>query len=195
MILCYLHLPTGIAEYPQCRISLRETESHANPMGHIPWLTKRSLLWLQFAGWVGQESPPKGNAMPMVTQRRETTRTADRTIVRNIHAPHAARRFCRTQLLAWRLPGLLDTVELCACEIASNAVQHGAGDSIEVRLILAGREFTVKIWDANGAQFPVMAVPDFMAESGRGLALVDNLSDRWGSYAVPTGKVVWCTCL
>lgn len=130
--------------------------------------------------------------MAMVTQGRETTRTADRTIVRNIHAPHAARRFCRTQLVAWHLPGLLDAVELCASEIVSNAVQHGAGDSIEVRLILTGREFTLKVWDANGAEFPVMAVPDPLTENGRGLALVDSLSEAWGAYPVrPAGKVVW----
>ncbi len=34
--------------------------------------------------------------------------------------------------------------------------------------------------------------PDYLAESGRGLHVIDALSDRWGS-TVPTdaGKVVW----
>jgi hypothetical protein len=33
--------------------------------------------------------------------------------------------------------------------------------------------------------------PDPAAVGGRGLLLVDHISDRWGSELVPGGKVVW----
>lgn len=37
-----------------------------------------------------------------------------------------------------------------------------------------------------------MSVTDSLEECGRGLALVDALSENWGSYwAESTGKVVW----
>lgn len=132
--------------------------------------------------------------MPVTAQRRGMTQAADRAIVRNVHAPYAARRFARTQLLAWRLPGLLDAAELVASEFASNALQHGAGLIIEVRLVFSGGKLTIKMWDANGADYPVMTAADPMEENGRGIALVAALSEAWGSYrAEPTGKVVWAT--
>lgn len=50
----------------------------------------------------------------------------------------------------------------------------------------------MKVWDANGADLPEAASADPWAESGRGLLLTEELSDRWGAYrARPTGKVVW----
>lgn len=132
--------------------------------------------------------------MPVTTQRREIAQAVDRTIVRNIHAPHAARGFVRTQLLEWHLPGLLDTGELVGSEFAANALQHGTGLFIEVRLAISGGEFTVKVWDANGADLPVLTAADPMAESGRGLALIAALAQDWGFYRAESGgKVVWAT--
>lgn len=127
-----------------------------------------------------------------VTTRLPETRTANRTLVRNIHAPFAARRFARTMMMAWRLPELSGPAELVTSELASNAFQHGAGVSIDVRLICCNGVVTVKIWDADSDHYPIMSCADPMEESGRGLVLVDALSLKWGSYrADPAGKVVW----
>jgi hypothetical protein len=38
---------------------------------------------------------------------------------------------------------------------------------------------------------PVVASPDPLAESGRGVPLMDALSDRWGTSPHGDGKVVW----
>lgn len=130
--------------------------------------------------------------MPVTIQRRETALAADRTISRNVHAPYAARRFARTQLLTWHLPDFMDVAELVVSELASNASQHGAGLAMKVRLVLSGGLLTINVWDADSANFPVMAVADPLEESGRGLALVDALSESWGSHpAKPSGKIVW----
>lgn len=132
--------------------------------------------------------------MPVTIQRRETAQAVDRTISRNIHAPYAARRFTRTQLLAWQRPDAIPAAELVVSELVSNAVQHGAGLAVQVRLVLSGGLLTASVWDANGAAFPVMTAADPLAESGRGLALVDELAETWGSRAaVPEGKVVWAS--
>ena len=132
--------------------------------------------------------------MPVTTRHRRTVQSADRTISRNIHAPYAARRFARTQLLAWNLPDQADVAELVVSELVSNAFRHGTGVAIGVRLVLSGGLLTVNVWDANGAAFPALAAMDSLAENGRGLALVDALSESWGSFpAKPDGKVVWST--
>ena len=45
-----------------------------------------------------------------------------------------------------------------------------------------------------GTTAPVVKVPDHLAESGRGLHIVDQLSDAWG-WTPPdrSGKTVWAT--
>lgn len=135
--------------------------------------------------------------MPVPTQRREITGTADRTIVRNIHAPFAARRFVRAQLRTWNLPGLIDSSELIADELAANAYRHGSGDFIGLRLELSRKRVTIKVWDANGSQMPALPDPaaTYLDEHGRGLLLTEALSAQWGAYRATTGgKVVWATC-
>lgn len=120
-----------------------------------------------------------------------------RDLVRNLHAPFAARRFVRAQLRTWRLPGLLDTAELVADELTANAVEHGAGHFITVRQELSGGAVTVKVWDANGDRMPTFPDPaaTYLDEHGRGLLLTEALSDQWGAYQSPSGgKVVWAVC-
>ena len=124
---------------------------------------------------------------------------ADRDFVRNVHAPYAARRFARAQLLAWGVPGLIDACEVVVSELATNAVEHGTGEFIGVRLERRrDGVITVKVWDANGAALPEAAAPaDVLSENGRGLLLTEALSEAWGSYRVrPAGKVIWAriTC-
>ncbi len=63
-----------------------------------------------------------------------------------------------------------------------------------VRLWLHGwqRRIAIQVWDANN-QLPAPQPADPGAESGRGLLLVESLSDAWGSYRPQgsSGKVVW----
>lgn len=129
---------------------------------------------------------------PPETDSRSGVAAVDRTIVRNVHAPYTARRFARTVLLAWGLPGLLDPAELIVSELAMNAYEHGAGPFVEVRLECCDGMVTIKVWDANGAKLPQMASADPLDESGRGLMITEALARRWGAYrAGPGGKVVF----
>jgi hypothetical protein len=50
----------------------------------------------------------------------------------------------------------------------------------------------IQVWDGND-RMPIRRQPDMEAPGGRGLQLVEVLSEGWGAY-VPegaTGKVVW----
>lgn len=64
--------------------------------------------------------------------------TASRTLVRNVHAPFAARRLTRMQLLSWGLPGLVDALEVIVDELTANAFEHGTGPFLSVRLERCG---------------------------------------------------------
>lgn len=121
--------------------------------------------------------------------------TASRTLVRNVHAPFAARRLTRTQLLSWGLPGLVDALEVIVDELTANAFEHGTGPFLSVRLERRGDTVTAQVWDECGTRLPEAAPADVTDEHGRGLLLVEALSDRWGTYrSTRGGKVTWATC-
>ena len=88
------------------------------------------------------------------------------------------------------LTDLQRQVELVTTELVANAVEHG---SPPLRIVLERRGDVLQLRVADGN--PVEPVhrnsrPD--ATSGRGIALVDHLSERWGVERTGDGKVVWC---
>ncbi|NAZ80891.1 ATP-binding protein [Kineococcus sp. R8] len=88
-----------------------------------------------------------------------------------------------------------DTVEsvlLLASEVVTNAVVHGDG-MVHVSLERLGST-TLRIEVADdGGGMPLIGAQREDAESGRGMAMVELLSSRWGTdLAVgPLGKMVW----
>src|SRR5690349_19237090 len=72
-------------------------------------------------------------------------------------------------------------LELLVCELVTNAVQHGEGD-IRMRLRIADGTATGEVVDSgHGFEREVRrSGPD--ALRGRGLAIVDALSSRWGVH-------------
>lgn len=117
----------------------------------------------------------------------------ERVYVRNIHAPHAVRRFVRAMLSEWGLELLMNDVELVASELATNAVQNAVGDTIAVRLEQDAGTVCVKVWD-DSPELPSIGAPDDADdERGRGLIITAAISERCGHYRVPNGKVVWAS--
>lgn len=79
-------------------------------------------------------------------------------------------------------------VALAAGELATNAAEH-ARTPFEVEVSVEG---CVRIAVSDGcADLPVVADVDTDAERGRGMALVELVSSRWGVDRTPTGKCVW----
>ncbi|KXK62002.1 ATP-binding protein [Micromonospora rosaria] len=89
----------------------------------------------------------------------------------------------------WNLPELVGPASLVLSELVGNVVRH-AGTSMQVTLTLRRPYLHVAVSDGSRlAARP--GRPDLRAEGGRGLLLVRELAQRWGSSPVPDGKVVW----
>lgn len=108
-----------------------------------------------------------------------------------------ARLHCRHLLWEWGLTDLTDNAELLVTELVSNAVtaSRSLGSALPVGLWLCSdkRQLLILVWDAC-PQPPVRLHADEDAETGRGLVLVDAVSERWGFYPAEDetgGKVVW----
>ncbi|MBD0734596.1 PAS domain S-box protein [Streptomyces sp. CBMA29] len=99
-----------------------------------------------------------------------------------------ARDLTRRQLVAWGLERLSDTTELLVSELVTNAIR-AASYEVELRLMRVGK-LLVEVSDDNH-NLPQLQRADADDEQGRGLALVSNLSRRWGTSRKAVGKVVW----
>ncbi|MFC6079669.1 ATP-binding protein [Sphaerisporangium aureirubrum] len=98
------------------------------------------------------------------------------------------RRRVRRQLAEWGVPTCGDVIELLVSEIVTNAMRHAWGAVIT--LSMDNGTCRCEVRDTNPAM-PAICCPHEADEGGRGMYLMEALSDRWGSYPVPTGKVVW----
>jgi two-component sensor histidine kinase len=89
----------------------------------------------------------------------------------------------------WDLEDLIPTTELLVSELVTNAVKYSRG---EVTLRLVNEKALVcEVLDSSGA-LPRLRQANSEDESGRGLQVVRQLSQRWGARRTATGKVVWC---
>jgi anti-sigma regulatory factor (Ser/Thr protein kinase) len=103
----------------------------------------------------------------------------------------AARRFVR-DVLRDQSHDILDAVELMASELAANCVQH-AQTCFELAINDAQRQIIrVEVRD-TGQGRPVPRSPTPNEQTGRGLRIVEAMSDAWGVERSSSGKTVWFT--
>jgi anti-sigma regulatory factor (Ser/Thr protein kinase) len=104
---------------------------------------------------------------------------------------HAARRFA-TDTLSGNPASLVEAVELMVSELATNCIRHER-TSFHITIRGSTQEVRVEVTD-SGSGAPRMRSPGPDEPSGRGLQIVDMLSDSWGvEPELPTGKTVWFT--
>ena len=87
---------------------------------------------------------------------------------------------------------VVESALLLASEVITNAVVHGDGMvQVDVGRV-EGPSLRVEVSD-DGGGMPLIGAQRTDAESGRGMAMVELLSSRWGTdLAVgPLGKMVW----
>ncbi|MFE9774850.1 SpoIIE family protein phosphatase [Streptomyces sp. NPDC005931] len=104
-----------------------------------------------------------------------------------------ARRMIRAAVGAWGARDRADEVELAADELVTNALMHTEGAAVVTLRALTGsdRRLRVEVEDSSSA-LPRRREAGDSGVSGRGLLLVEALSDVWGVEARGGGKCVWC---
>ncbi|WP_329376745.1 SpoIIE family protein phosphatase [Streptomyces sp. NBC_01351] len=99
-----------------------------------------------------------------------------------------ARELVVGQLSAWELDELGFVTELVASELVTNAIRY-AGGPVGLRLI-RDRVLVCEVSDPSSTR-PRLRRARETDEGGRGLFLVAQLTDRWGSRFTGTGKTIW----
>jgi anti-sigma regulatory factor (Ser/Thr protein kinase) len=108
-----------------------------------------------------------------------------------------ARLHAKQLLWEWGIAEFSNNAELLVSELVTNALKASQATrrSMPIRLwVLSDKvQVVILVWDDNPHP-PVRADTSEEAESGRGLILVEALSDKWSWYAHEGlgGKVVWC---
>ncbi|MEE4544062.1 ATP-binding protein [Streptomyces sp. V4-01] len=104
----------------------------------------------------------------------------------------AGRQWARehVEALEWtrEAPGTVDDIVLAVSELITNAHVH-ARSGAQVMLAWDSRCLHVSVHDAAGGE-PASPAPDPDRPSGRGLLLVDAVSDSWETRQQRDGKTV-----
>ncbi len=101
-----------------------------------------------------------------------------------------ARRFVQARLREHGLKGSGDDVQLVVSELATNALTHARTPFI---VTIQGDGFGVVLTVRDGSPVrPALVKVEAMAEGGRGISIVDTVSQNWGSVERPGAtKLVW----
>ncbi|MFF0737730.1 ATP-binding protein [Streptomyces chartreusis] len=109
-----------------------------------------------------------------------------------------ARGLARTACAAWNLPSeVAESAALVMAELFTNAVRHARGPSVRV---IVNRPSDARVYlaviDHAPECLPHLRTPQSEEQGGRGLVIVQSLSERWGydrlgPAARPWGKRCW----
>ncbi|POX56623.1 hypothetical protein C3489_04320 [Streptomyces sp. Ru71] len=112
------------------------------------------------------------------------------------HSVRHLRRILRLYLEGSGLPDVADAAELALTELLTNVVRHVPGRRCGICFLLLPGAVRVEVSD-DCAGLPARGSGELLDEGGRGLLLVESVTDRWGVTPRPVGdgKTVWFECL
>jgi len=183
-------LPALRAAAPDARVVLVS--------GHDPADLRAASRSAGAVGYLSKETPARRLAaelealVGLVEAVEQLLSEASQRFDQDAQTPRAARRFVTQALSGWDDDegDLMDTVTLLVSELVTNAVIH-AGSDVEVMVRLTSTAARIEVSDASASSIsPRDATTE--EDSGRGLALVGSLAQRWGVRPAPGGgKTVW----
>lgn len=100
-----------------------------------------------------------------------------------------ARAVATKKVGEWGLEELSFTTELVVSELVTNAVRHAPAGPIQLRLI-RDRTLICEVSD-SGHTSPHLRHARSDDEGGRGLFLVAQMTQQWGTRYTSTGKTIW----
>ncbi|NRQ49509.1 SpoIIE family protein phosphatase [Aeromicrobium stalagmiti] len=102
-----------------------------------------------------------------------------------------ARQFVVDHLDRWQVPAVVTRdLALITSELVTNALVHG-GPPVELRVRRTGSHVVVEVQDDAPQVLPQPRLPAVEDEHGRGLHIIEVLSDEWGTRSTDRGKCVW----
>jgi PAS domain-containing protein/anti-sigma regulatory factor (Ser/Thr protein kinase) len=101
-----------------------------------------------------------------------------------------ARRFTARTLRRWKAQEAADAVLLVVSELVTNALVHTQGQ-VRLDLVLRGDRVRVSVSDSSPRAPAKPVIVDWESTGGRGLLLVEAMSESFGSVPVAGGKQVW----
>ncbi|MFJ9539164.1 SpoIIE family protein phosphatase [Streptomyces sp. NPDC101225] len=122
------------------------------------------------------------------TRRLSEDRVANWELRADVQAAAHARALVSEQLRLWGLERLVFSTELIVSELVTNAVRY-AVSPVTLRLIRS-QVLICEVSDGTNAS-PHVRRAHSTDEGGRGLFLVSQVSDRWGTRHHRDGKTIW----
>ncbi|MFJ3235299.1 SpoIIE family protein phosphatase [Streptomyces sp. NPDC086787] len=187
------HLPEGtlIALYSEGLVRLPDEDAGVTRLGHILAQqhagTKEAcdaVIYSQLSG----RAPEDVTLLLARTCVLRDDQVASWTFPSDPAIVATARTLTDRQLTNWGLSDLAFTTELIVSELVTNAIRYAPG-TIQVRLI---RDSTLicEVTDGSSAA-PHLRHPRTTDEGGRGLLLVAQFTERWGTRHTDRGKTIW----
>ncbi|WP_189045189.1 ATP-binding SpoIIE family protein phosphatase [Micromonospora sonchi] len=106
-------------------------------------------------------------------------------------APSRVRHWMTAQLTQWEVAeSVIGAAVLCTSELTTNALLH-AGTAARVEIDLSSERLLVSVADSGSRGTVTRARTDTLSSRGRGLGLIEELSDTWGTDPTVRGSTVW----
>ncbi|MEU1551892.1 ATP-binding protein [Streptomyces scabiei] len=106
------------------------------------------------------------------------------------------RRIMRLHLGLWGLHEVISAAQLCVSELVSNVINHvGVGTPTTLAVSMNGTCLRIEVHDPDPRSMPTLIEGSDLEterESGRGMALISAVADRWGVQPHADHKVTWC---
>jgi anti-sigma regulatory factor (Ser/Thr protein kinase) len=83
-----------------------------------------------------------------------------------------------------------DILQLAVSEVVTNAVHHGGGP-LTVEVVWLDHDLRVGVTDDNPGTVPRLVIAAADAESGRGLHILEAITEAWGVERDGDHKTVW----
>ncbi|QES47148.1 histidine kinase [Streptomyces venezuelae] len=122
------------------------------------------------------------------TRLLDPARIAEWDVPSDPAAVSPVRNACARRLADWGLEDIAFTTELILSELLTNAVRYGS-EPIRVRL-LYDRSLICEVSDGSSTS-PHPRRAEATDEGGRGLFLVAQFAERWGTRYTARGKIIW----
>ncbi|MGQ5264358.1 SpoIIE family protein phosphatase [Micromonospora sp. ZYX-F-536] len=130
-------------------------------------------------------------AVLAVEHALKPSRSASMEVPAEPTAPSRVRHWMTGQLTDWQVPeSVVGAAVLCTSELTTNALLH-AGTAARVEIDLSPERLLVSVADSGTRGTVTRARTDTLSSRGRGLGLIEELSDAWGTDPTVRGSTVW----